>query len=187
MNPPNTMTTPTATAAAATGSTSGLAGSRLAPAKDPITGLAMNRNAGKQMLGADDFMKLLTTQLTSQDPMNPMKDTEFISQMANFTSLEQMRSLSKSFDTFTSDQRMAAAPAYLGRQVTLTDPSGEITGIVEAIKLLNGKPAVVVNGKTYEAKLITGIAAPPPPAPTIPAAADAAAATPVSTASTTQS
>ena len=46
------------------------------------------------MLGADDFMKLLTTQLTSQDPMNPMKDTEFISQMANFTSLEQMRTLS---------------------------------------------------------------------------------------------
>jgi flagellar basal-body rod modification protein FlgD len=132
-------------------------------------------------------MKLLTTQLTSQDPMNPMKDTEFISQMANFTSLEQMRSLSKSFDTFTSDQRMAAAPAYLGRQVTLTDPSGEITGIVEAIKLLNGKPAVVVNGKTYEAKLITGIAAPPPPAPTIPVPTDAAAATPVSTASTTQS
>ena len=186
MNPPNTMTTPTATAAAATGSTSGLAGSRLAPAKDPITGLAMNRNAGKQMLGADDFMKLLTTQLTSQDPMNPMKDTEFISQMANFTSLEQMRSLSKSFDTFTSDQKMAAAPAYLGRQVTITDPSGEITGIVEAIKLKDGKPAVVVNGKTYETKLITGISTPPPPVPATPVA-DAAAATPVSTASTTQS
>jgi flagellar basal-body rod modification protein FlgD len=186
MNPPNTMTTPPATAATAT--SSGLAGSRLAPAKDPITGLAMNRNAGKQMLGADDFMKLLTTQLTSQDPMNPMKDTEFISQMANFTSLEQMRSLSKSFETFTSDQKMAAAPAYLGRQVTITDASGEVTGIVEAIKLKDGKPAVVVNGKTYETKLITGISAPPPPpVPTTPVSADAAAATPVSAASTTQS
>jgi flagellar hook assembly protein FlgD len=108
--------------------------------------------------------------------------------MANFTSLEQMRSLSKSFETFTSDQKMAAAPAYLGRQVTITDASGEVTGIVEAIKLKDGKPAVVVNGKTYETKLITGISAPPPPpVPTTPVSADAAAATPVSAASTTQS
>ena len=137
------------------------------PAKDPITGLAMNSNTGKQALGSDDFMKLLTTQLTSQDPMNPMKDTEFISQMANFTSLEQMRSLSKSFDTFTSDQKMAAAPAYLGRQVTITNATGDITGVVEAIKFNNGKPAVVVNGKTYETKLITGITPAPVPPPTV--------------------
>jgi flagellar basal-body rod modification protein FlgD len=94
--------------------------------------------------------------------MNPMKDTEFISQMANFTSLEQMRSLSKSFETFTTDQKMAAAPAYLGRQVTITDASGNITGIVEAIKLVDGKATVVVNGKTYETKFITGISTPPP-------------------------
>ncbi len=83
--------------------------------------------------------------------------------MANFTSLEQMRSLSKSFETFTTDQKMAAAPAYLGRQVTITDASGNVTGIVEAIKLVNGKASVVVNGKTYETKLITGISTPPPP------------------------
>jgi flagellar basal-body rod modification protein FlgD len=138
------------------------------PAKDPITGLAMNKNAGKQALGSDDFMKLLTTQLTSQDPMNPMKDTEFISQMANFTSLEQMRSLSKSFDTFTSDQKMAAAPAYLGRQVTITNATGDVTGVVEAIKLNKGKPAVVVNGQTYETNLITAIAPAPVPPPAAP-------------------
>lgn len=141
--------------------------------KDPITGLSMSRNAGKQMLDQDDFMKLLTTQLTSQDPMNPMKDTEFIAQMANFTSLEQMRNLSKSFDTFTTDQKMAAAPAYLGRQVTITDATGEVKGLVDAITLKDGSPAVVVNGKTYETKLITGISL--PPAPTPPAATTAAA------------
>jgi len=132
------------------------------PAKDPITGLAMKSNAGKQMLGADDFMKLLTTQLTSQDPMNPMKDTEFISQMANFTSLEQMRTLSKSFETFTSDQKLSAAPAFLGRNVTVKDASGDITGVVDAITLKNGKPAVTINGKSYDTNLITGIAMPPP-------------------------
>jgi flagellar basal-body rod modification protein FlgD len=151
------------------------------PAKDPITGLSMQSNAGKQMLGADDFMKLLTTQLTSQDPMNPMKDTEFISQMANFTSLEQMRTLSKSFETFTTDQKLASAPSYLGRQVTITDVTGDVTGIVEAIKLKDGKPAIVINGKTYETKLITGIATPPPPAAP---AANTAATTPATIAGT---
>lgn len=140
----------------------------------------------KQVLDADDFMKLLTTQLTSQDPMNPMKDTEFISQMANFTSLEQMRSLSRSFETFTNDQRMAAAPAYLGRQVTIKDAArGEITGIVESITLRDGKPNVVVDGKPYETHLITGIAAPPPPP--IDPATIAAATTPATDLTTPQS
>jgi flagellar basal-body rod modification protein FlgD len=142
-------------------------------------------NPGKQVLDADDFMKLLTTQLTSQDPMNPMKDTEFISQMANFTSLEQMRSLSKSFETFTTDQRMAAAPAYLGRQVTIKDAAaGEITGTVEAITLRDGKPNVVINGKPYETHLITGITTPPPP---VDPAALAAATTPATDLTTPQS
>ena len=133
--------------------------------KDPITGLSMSSNAGKQMLGADDFMKLLTTQLTSQDPMNPMKDTEFISQMANFTSLEQMRTLSKSFQTFTTDQKMSAAPAFLGRNVTVKDATGDVTGLVDSITLKDGKPAIVINGKSYDTNLITGITMPPPPAP----------------------
>jgi flagellar basal-body rod modification protein FlgD len=107
-------------------------------------------------------MKLLTTQLTSQDPMNPMKDTEFISQMANFTSLEQMRTLSQSFETFTSDQKLSAAPAFLGRNVTVKDAAGDITGIVEAITLKDGKPAITINGKSYDTNLIKGIAMPPP-------------------------
>ena len=136
----------------------------VASGKHPITGLSMSSSAGKQMLGADDFMKLLTTQLTSQDPMNPMKDTEFISQMANFTSLEQMRTLSKSFETFTSDQKMSAAPAFLGRNVTVKDATGDVTGLVDSITLKNGKPAIVINGKSYDTNLITGIAMPPPAA-----------------------
>ena len=143
----------------------------VASGKDPITGLSMSSSAGKQMLGADDFMKLLTTQLTSQDPMNPMKDTEFISQMANFTSLEQMRTLSKSFETFTSDQKMSAAPAFLGRNVTVKDAAGDVTGLVDSITLKNGKPAIVINGKSYDTNLITGIAMPPPPPAPVPSSA----------------
>lgn len=145
-------------------------------ATDPMTGLAKTRDVGQKSLGADDFMKILMTQLTAQDPMNPMKDTEFIAQMANFSSLEQMRGLSQSFTAYSSGQQMATAPLYLGCEVTVKDPSslnGEIKGKVESVTVKNGSPALVINGKTYDPKLITNISLPPEPiAPVVPSSID---------------
>jgi flagellar basal-body rod modification protein FlgD len=132
--------------------------------KDPITGLDMNRKTGNRTLDADDFMKILMTQLTAQDPMDPMKDTEFIAQMANFSSLEQMRSLSKSFTDYSAGQQMASAPLYLGCDVTVMDPSapnGSIKGTVQSVTVKDGKPALVIDGKTYNPNLITNISLPP--------------------------
>lgn len=119
-----------------------------------------NPNAGKTTLGSADFMKLLTVQLTAQDPMNPMKDTEFISQMANFTSLENSRTLSESFKSFTSQQAAASAPAYLGKFVTVKDAGsalGEISGLVDSVVMVDGKPSLVIGGKNYDAALVTAI------------------------------
>jgi flagellar basal-body rod modification protein FlgD len=149
-------------------------------ASNPNAGTTVNPKAGQKTLGADDFMKLLTTQLTAQDPMNPMKDTEFIAQMANFSSLEQMRGLSKSFDSFASEQKLTSAPSYLGRQVTVLDAvAGQISGVVDAITLKDGIPAVVIGGKSYETKLITGITTPPPaPSPEVATTTTSASITP---------
>lgn len=148
--------------------------------KDPTTGLGTTRDVGKNTLGADDFMKILMTQLTAQDPMNPMKDTEFIAQMANFSSLEQMRGLSQSFTAYSNSQQMATAPLYLGCEVTVKDPSaasGEIKGKVESVSVKNGTPLLLINGKTYDPKLITNISLPPQPvAPAAPTADSSSAA-----------
>ncbi|MBU5254757.1 flagellar hook assembly protein FlgD [Tissierella praeacuta] len=48
-------------------------------------------------LDKDAFLRLLTTQLANQDPLNPIEDREFIAQLAQFSSLEQMQNLNKTF------------------------------------------------------------------------------------------
>ncbi len=54
-------------------------------------------NKSKNDLDKDAFLRLLTTQLANQDPLNPIEDREFIAQLAQFSSLEQMQSLNKAF------------------------------------------------------------------------------------------
>src|SRR4051812_35388908 len=102
------------------------------------------RTTGKQALGADDFLKLLTTQLSNQDPLKPMDDTQFIAQMAQFSSLEQMRDLGKSFASFQEDQSLVSAQSYLGKVVSLTDDTaGDVTGQVTQISITAAGPRLV--------------------------------------------
>ena len=68
-----------------------------------------------QVLGQDDFLKLLVAQLSAQDPLNPQKDTEFIAQMAQFTSLEQSKTMGSNIAALRSQQDFVQANALLGR------------------------------------------------------------------------
>lgn len=91
-------------------------------------------------LGKDAFIKLLTTQLRYQDPLNPMEDKDFIAQTAQFSSLEQMMNMSKSFQS-------SQATSYLGKHVVANDPeTGNVyEGIITETKLVDGEYKVVVN------------------------------------------
>ncbi len=104
---------------------------------------------GNASMAMEDFLQLLTTQIANQDPLEPMKDTEFISQMANVASLEQMQQFTQGFDNFAESQRDVAAQAYLGRRVTLQNETGEkLTGIAEAVERSeSGELSVTVDGK----------------------------------------
>jgi len=116
---------------------------------------------GKQTLGVEDFLKLLTAQLTAQDPLKPMEDTQFLSQMASFTSLQQMRDLAKSFDAFSEDQRLSAAQNFLGRNVTVATAAGDKSGIVSAVKMNGAAPAITLGGEDYALEDIRAISAAP--------------------------
>jgi flagellar basal-body rod modification protein FlgD len=78
------------------------------------------------VLGKDAFLKLLVVQLQNQDPLNPLDDKEFIAQLAQFSSLEQMTNISdgiKSLTDKTAQQDMLSAVNYIGKDVTASGSS----------------------------------------------------------------
>lgn len=91
-------------------------------------------------MGKDTFIKLLVTQLQNQDPLNPMDDKDFIAQTAQFSSLEQMMNMSKSFTNMQVN-------SYLGKHVIANDPKTGLTteGIVTEVKTVDGEYKIVVN------------------------------------------
>lgn len=72
------------------------------------------------ILGKDDFLKILITQLQNQDPSNPMDDREFIAQMAQFSSLEQMTNMNTAIQKFVNiqpSQNLVQHSELIGKQV----------------------------------------------------------------------
>ncbi len=98
-------------------------------------------------LGESDFLNLLITQLKNQDPMDPMKDTDFIAQLANFSSLQQMTSVNTNISTMN-------AAGLIGKQITTSDGT---TGVVSQVSIDSGSPSIYVGGKKYTISDITNI------------------------------
>jgi len=102
----------------------------------------------QQNLGKDDFIKLLITQLSYQDPTAPMQDKEFIAQMAQFSSLEQMTNMSADFAKLTAMLSGSEANGALGKNVELLDGDRLVQGTVKAVT--RGEiPQVLINGAYY--------------------------------------
>ena len=102
----------------------------------------------QQQLGKDDFLKLLVTQLSHQDPTAPMQDKEFIAQMAQFSSLEQMTGMAADFAKLTSMLAGSEASSALGKNVELADGERVVQGTVQAVTR-EQNPQILVNGVYY--------------------------------------
>lgn len=118
--------------------------------------LVQNGRKTSNELGKDDFLKLLITQLQNQDPTSPMENTEFISQMAQFSSLEQMTNMSSSFTKMASFINSSEAASTLGRTVELNVGDTTTTGIVEGATR-GENPQILVNGMYYSMDKINKI------------------------------
>ena len=107
-------------------------------------------------LGKDDFLKLLITQLQNQDPTSPMENTEFISQMAQFSSLEQMTNMSTAFSKMAAYINSSDAAATLGKTVELNIGDTNVQGIVEGATR-GENPQILVNGMYYSMDKIKAV------------------------------
>lgn len=105
---------------------------------------------GTNELGKEAFLQLLVTQMKYQDPLNPASDTEFVSQLATFSQLEQMQNLNASF---TNTQ----AFTLIGQTVTVNveDSGGkstEVQGVVDFVTVKKGEAYLSMDGKVYPMK-----------------------------------
>ncbi|NLB87945.1 MAG: hypothetical protein GX790_01770 [Syntrophomonadaceae bacterium] len=132
------------------------------------------------IMGKDDFLKILITELKYQDPLNPLDSKDSIAQMATFSSLEQMQNLNKSFESMgnvitnqlmpsimlqQASNMIGKEVAYLNPELTEDTPEDEVVliGQVSSIAMIDGKPFYVIGKHKVELSDILEIGPTPDP------------------------
>jgi flagellar basal-body rod modification protein FlgD len=100
-----------------------------------------------------NFLQLLVTQMTSQDPLNPESDTDFAAQLAQFSSLQESTAMAGSMSA-------SQATGLIGATVSVssaTNSTQGTTGVVTGVDLSSGSPEIEVNGQSYGLSQIQSI------------------------------
>jgi flagellar basal-body rod modification protein FlgD len=106
-------------------------------------------------LGFDALLKIILTQLTYQDPLKPMDNFQFVSQLAQFSQIQQGQTTNDRLQTLVSAQATSQATSLLGRQVDIPAGNATLSGTVTAIAFDNGTVRATI--KTTDGKTISGI------------------------------
>jgi flagellar basal-body rod modification protein FlgD len=113
----------------------------------PTPGTTTQQKSSAQLLGKDDFLKLLVGQLQHQDPLAPSDDQQWIGQMAAFSQLEQVSNMASSTQKIVDTLNTNGALSLIGRTVTYLDSSGAAhTGTVDTVDMAGGKATLTVGG-----------------------------------------
>ena len=98
----------------------------------------------------DEFLQLLVTQLRHQDPLEPVKQQDFLSQLAQFSTLEGIEKLNANFDNMLRLQELTQGANLIGRIVSYRTASdtGPSAGVVDAVHVENGNLILTVNGQS---------------------------------------
>ena len=123
-----------------------------------------NNKTGSSVMGKDQFLKILITQLQNQDPMQPMEDKEFIAQMAQFSSVEQLMNISTQLTSL--NQSLGSASTLIGKSITWTDSKTllPVNGVVDSIVVKSGVNYAVVGSTNIALSDVTKVEAAPAPA-----------------------
>ncbi len=116
----------------------------------------VNGRKVSQELGKDDFLKLLLTQMSHQDPTAPVDNNQFIAQMAQFSSLEQMYNMSNGFNKLAAMLNHSEASETLGKNVEIDAGDSVVSGTVQGFTR-GDAPQVMVNGTFYDMNKIKAV------------------------------
>lgn len=96
----------------------------------------------------EQFLRLLTAQLTNQDPLNPISDVDFIAQMAQLQALDEQISMTKAILDMRLDFQMRSASELIGKRITGIGQIGnDISGVVASAIRRNGEVFVVLESQ----------------------------------------
>ena len=108
----------------------------------------------------DDFLKLLITELQNQDPLNPMDNNEILQQVSQIREIESNSRLTETLEAVLLGQSLSTASSLIGRYVeALTDDGTRVTGRVERISVVEGKPVLHVDGHEVDLENVSEILA----------------------------
>jgi flagellar basal-body rod modification protein FlgD len=128
---------------------------------DPVSGSGQQTAAGsaakEALLGKDDFLKLLVTQLQHQDPLSPLEDKEFVAQMAQFSSLEQLGNVAGSMERLTHSGQVAQSVGLIGREVEYVEGEEQRTGVVTSVAFADGEIRLQVGEDEVAPEAITKV------------------------------
>ncbi|HEX4266106.1 MAG TPA: flagellar hook capping FlgD N-terminal domain-containing protein [Verrucomicrobiae bacterium] len=103
-----------------------------------------------QMLSQQDFLNLLVTQMTAQDPLKPIDNQDMLSQMVQFSTLNANTTMQSALGQMQTGQVFSQATALLGREVKLqVDSSTTAQGVVTGVDTSGSVPQITVNGQSY--------------------------------------
>jgi flagellar basal-body rod modification protein FlgD len=128
-----------------TTSTTGTTGTTLTPTG--TTGTSFSNPSSN--LGQNDFLKLMMDQLQNQDPLNPSDPTQYMSELAGFSSLEQETQIAASTASAATQQASTSALGLLGHTVSYQDASGVTqSGVVSKIDFTSSGPSLTIGAAT---------------------------------------
>ncbi len=100
-------------------------------------------------LGENDFLKLMMDQLQNQDPLNPSDPTQYMSELASFSSLEQQTQIAQSTASASTQQASSSALGLLGHTVSYKDADGVTqTGAVSKVDFTSSGPMLTIGTNT---------------------------------------
>ena len=130
----------------------GVTGATSAAGSSPVTA------SGRASITREQFLKILTSELTSQDPLEPLKNSDFVQQLVGLQSLEQSATLTDSLASFEKFMQMSSGSAMIGKSVKGLAANGqEVSGVVSKVVLENGNVSLMVGTQKLPVNSVTEI------------------------------